>query len=65
MFLKGELTIQELGSHAYQTFKKFAKVDKVPEKDQFRVDVQMIDAYGSISQANEKASTLKMTMVRF
>jgi hypothetical protein len=39
MFLKGELTIQELESHGYQTFKKFVKVDQVPDKSQFKVEV--------------------------
>jgi hypothetical protein len=33
MFLKGELTVQELGSHGYQTFKKYVKTEKVPEKE--------------------------------
>lgn len=46
MFLKNELTLQELGSHAYQIFKKLATVEKIPEKDKFLVDVQMIDAFG-------------------
>lgn len=39
MFLKAEISLEQLESHGYQTFKKFVKTVKVPEKDQFRVDV--------------------------
>jgi hypothetical protein len=33
MFLKSELNLQELPSHAYQTFKKLARLEKTPKKD--------------------------------
>jgi len=71
LYLKGEITLTELQTIAFQTFKKYCQAkfedaDKLllTGKDSFALDVHHVDAYGFAKDNAEKSNPSKIMMIR-
>jgi len=71
LYLKGEITLTELKTIAFQTFKKYcqAKFEDADRllltgKDSFALDVHHVDAYGFAKDNAEKSNPSKIMMIR-